>query len=88
MDCKNCRVFKLKYLGATNYLGARIRITDCRFKVSVVLNRDYEDSSYYGQCIKYLVDRGINIVCKGELSETENILVSDNFDVMIKEGLD
>ena len=40
---KNLQMIEIKYLGATNTKGARIKIIDTRFKASVTVSRDYED---------------------------------------------
>ena len=80
---KNGRVFKIKYLGATNTKGSRIKIIDCRFKKSKTLSRSYKHISGLYDAVDYLTNKGINILYQGELNYNENILISDDFEIMI-----
>ena len=73
---KNYHTFTVKYLGATNNLGARIKITSDRFKQSVILHRDYSTEATE-QAIDYLNDKGFNIIGKGYDGD---ILLSEVFE--------
>ena len=76
---KNLQLIEVKHLGATNNRGARIKITDTRFKVSITLARDYAINADE-QAIRYLTAHGFNIVAKvwNEITEAEYLLM-DNF---------
>ena len=76
---KNLQMLEIKYLGATNTKGARIKIIDTRFKASITLSRDYE-GDMEDQALKYLISRGFNIVAKCHNEITGALyLLSDTF---------
>lgn len=76
---KNYHLFTVKYLGATNAQGARIKITSERFEQSVTLSRDYSTESTE-QAINYLNDKGFNIIGRGNGSNQTDILISEVFE--------
>ena len=95
-NIKNMRAFKIKYLGATNtkgsrikYLGAtntkvsRIKIIDCRFNKSKTILRNYEHVSGKWDAVEYLTKLGIKIKFSAELNESEDIILTDNFEKQI-----
>ena len=85
VESENIRMFEIKYLGATNTLGSRIRISDLRFKKSVIIDRNYESNSAYIDAEQYLNKIGIRIDFFGEGIETD-FLMSRNFETaLIKE---
>lgn len=57
----NLRGFKVKYLGATDYRGTRVKITDTRHSLSVTLSYDYSIGDILKQAIKYLSDNEIKV---------------------------
>ena len=72
-------MLEIKYLAATNTKGARIKIIDTRFKVSVTLSRDYETDGIQ-QAIGYLTDKGYNIVARAQNEiNGADYLLSDTF---------
>lgn len=75
----NLQLIEIKYLGATNTRGDRIKLIDTRFKVSVILNRNYSLTTNRQACT-YLANKGFNIVAKAcnEIIMKDYILV-DNF---------
>ena len=76
---KNLQILEIKYLGATNTKGARVKITDTRFKASITLSRDYE-GDMEDQAFEYLISRGFNIVAKCHNEITGALyLLSDTF---------
>ena len=76
---KNLQMLEIKYLGATNTKGARVKIIDTHFKASITLSRDYEDD-IEEQELKYLISRGFNIVAKCHNEITGALyLLSDTF---------
>ena len=82
---KNMRLFKIKYFGATNYKGSRIKIIDLRFKKSKFVARSYKHMDGTYDAIDYLTKIGIKIEFKGEATENETILATNNFEIMIDE---
>ena len=83
---KNGRVFKIKYFGVTKTSGSRIKIIDCRFKISKMIPRSYEHINGIYDALDYLNKIGIKIKYQGELSDNENILITDNFDIPLRKG--
>lgn len=76
---KNYHTLTVKYLGATNTSGARIKITSERFKQSITLSRDYATESTQ-QAIDYLNGKGFNIIGRGNGSNETDILISEVFE--------
>ena len=75
----NLQMLEVRYLGATNTKGARIKIIDTRFKASITLSRDYE-GDMVDLALKYLISRGFNIVAKCHNEITGALyLLSDTF---------
>jgi hypothetical protein len=79
----NYRQFKVKYLGATTYRGARVKIYEPKRynddkEKSVVLSYDYEIGDILEQAIIWLTEKGFKIISRS--SEYENyILLVDNW---------
>jgi len=76
MNAKNLHIIKVKYLPATNYRGARIKLISERFKNSVTLQRDYMTNSGTQQAITYLRRQGQRIVGQGEGIGCEYVILS------------
>ena len=72
-------MFEIKYLGATNTLGTRIRISDLRFKKSVIIDTD---NIFLIDAEQYLNKIGIKIDFFGEGIETD-FLMSRNFETAL-----
>lgn len=79
MKRENIRMFEIKYLGATNTLGTRIRISDLRFKKSVIIDTD---NIFLIDAEQYLNKIGIKIDFFGEGIETD-FLMSRNFETAL-----
>lgn len=80
---KNLRAFKIRYMGATETLGSRIKIIDLRFNVSKTIDYDYSYNSSSEQIEHYLQGRGIVCLYTAE-SKNEILLLTNNFDAPIK----
>jgi hypothetical protein len=80
----NARCFKVKYFGATNTQGSRIKVYDCRFKTTKWLPFNYEYTNGCQQVADYLKEIGIAVLFKAEFDERTDIIISDNFEVMLK----
>ena len=77
---QNLQMIEIKYLGATDTRGARIKLIDTRFGVSITMARDYEYTTDE-QAIKYLQNRGFNIVAKTwNEKRNQTFLLIDNFE--------
>lgn len=82
-EIPNYRQFKVKVLPATNTRGTRVQITETRRfndqkTKSVTLSYDYEIGDAQEQALRYLQERGFNVVARA--SELDYyILLADNW---------
>ena len=77
---QNLQMVEVKYLGATNIRGGRVKLIDTRFNVSITMARNYEDTADE-QAIKYLQNQGFNIVAKTcDEKRNQTFLLIDNFE--------
>lgn len=74
---QNLRAFEVKYLGPTNNNGSRIKITDTRNKISIIISYDYEANNATETALKYLNSIGFRIVTKVCLERTDLLLTDD-----------
>ena len=80
---KNYRLFILKYIPVTDTKPARMRITDTRFKKSIVINRRY-GNQFTDDAIEELKSFEIVIVGKSwNEANGETYLFTDNFETQI-----
>jgi len=81
----NYRCFVIKYLGCTEDKGYRARLTDTRFKKSVIIGRKSTDLTYQEQILKWLEDKGIKMIghAWNEISG-EDYYFTDDFETQIK----
>lgn len=63
-NINNVHVLKVKFLGATNYTGSRIKITSERFRDSKILSYDYKIGNVIEQAIEYLQMKGYSVLSK------------------------
>ena len=75
---ENLHLFKIKYLGPTNFKGSRIRITSERFQQSIIISWDYTANSSTEIAANHLTKLGFDIIGQSE-GKTENYLVSNTF---------
>jgi len=82
---KNYRMFTVKYIGASNFKGSRVKITDTRFKKSVTVSYDHKFNSSSDIGLDFLVKHGITVQGESE-DETTGLhhFFSDNFETQIK----
>ena len=78
---KNLQMIEIKYLAPTNTKGARIKLIDTRFKVSEILNYDYEIGDLINQAAEHLSNKGFDVIFKSydELNEKYYVFI-DNFE--------
>lgn len=77
-EIPNVHVLIIKYSGATDTRGSRVRIISERFKNSVSLSYDYEAGDSVRTAAKYLISKGFNILFKAEGKECDYI-ITDTF---------
>ncbi len=80
-NIKNTRAIKVKFVGATNTKGSRIKLTDdylSERKQSVFVSYDYSIGNVAEQGLKYLIDKGFNIIARAS-NENEYIFLVDNW---------
>lgn len=70
---KNLRGFRVDYLGPTNTLGARIRITDLRHDFAVTLPVTYDKTTEL-MAVEYIEAHGIKISYAMHPSTSNNII--------------
>ena len=77
---KNLQMIEIKYLSSTNTKGARIKLIDTRFNVSITLARDYNVDATK-QAIRFLEERGFNVIAKSynEIKKIDYLFI-DNFE--------
>tara|TARA_R110002124_G_scaffold281583_1_gene456043 strand:- start:40 stop:327 length:288 start_codon:yes stop_codon:yes gene_type:complete len=77
---KNMRAIRVKFLGATNNKGSRIKLIEQMYKTTdtITLSYDYAIGNGTEQAIKYLQNKGINILGKSDV-KGETILFSNSW---------
>jgi hypothetical protein len=80
---QNFRLFSVKYIGATNTLGARIKITDERNGKNVTMARNCAAPDCVAQAASWLQKNGIKILGYGEIIKGAGILITANFETQI-----
>ena len=73
---KNLHLIEVKYLGATDTKGNRIKLISHRFNESITLNRDYVTNSGNDQAKAYLKKQGQKIIGQAEgLGDSDYIML-------------
>ena len=72
------RGIKIKYLGATDYRGSRIKLTDERFSQSKTINYSYNSGHTIDQAIDYLNNNGFKVVGYSEM-KNDYVIFCDNW---------
>lgn len=83
MNPENFRAFKISFVPATCFKGARIRIKDERFNIRRFLGYDHSIGSIIIQAKIFLEDKGIDIMGCSEMTDNSFILFSPNFSKQI-----
>lgn len=78
---KNVNVIKVKYLGATNTRGSRVKIISDRFKSSVTLGYNYEFNSALDIALDYLTKLGFDVIGCNNDSDVGYIITSTFEDI-------
>lgn len=67
-------ILRVKYLGATNTRGSRVKITSDRFKNSTTISYDHALNNIEDMAVSYLQKRGYHIV-----GIAEGYVITDTF---------
>ena len=82
---EHLRCFVIKYYGATNTKGSRLKITDTRFNKSIFLSFSYGNDWGKDQAVLFLRSKKIEVSCMAWNETTgEDYLLTDNFETQIK----
>jgi hypothetical protein len=78
---KNYHAIRVRYLGATNTLGARVKLVSGRFdRDAVTVDRDYESRDSLHDAYKWLVDHGFTVIGQAELDDNSGLLLVAEFE--------
>ena len=75
INLTNFHAIQVKYLGATNTKGNRIKLISSRFDESITLERDYSIEAR-DQAIKYLLEKGFELI---GACENGNLIITSTF---------
>ena len=78
LNIRNLQAIEVKFSSPTKYKGARVKLIDHRFNVSITLSYDYAESGADQQAIKYLAGKNFNVVGLAE-TKTGYMVLVDNF---------
>lgn len=78
METPNLHALKCHYLGPTGYKSARISIQSLRFRQRIVIPQISDNN--WADSIKYLKERGFNIIGQAEYPGKGWLLLSDTFE--------
>lgn len=70
----NYHILTVKYLGATNTLPSRVKITSERFNQSIIINYNYSLNSITDMAADYLKKHGHYIIGKAEGKSCDYII--------------
>jgi len=70
---KHTQAILVKYMSATNTLGARVKLTDKRFNTSIILSMDYS-YNVLTQAIDHLNSKGYTIITNSTFGDSEYLL--------------
>lgn len=79
----NLKGIEIKYLGATNSRGSRVKLTDNLLGTSKTICYNYKYNNIVDIAAEYLENKGINVT---GMCETKNgyMLLTDSFAISIK----
>ena len=80
MNTLHTQAIELKFLGATNTRGSRLKLKDMRFNTSVTLNYDYEVGNVITQATQYLESKGYIVVCYSSNHNDTYFIMCDSID--------
>ena len=71
---KHTQAILVKYLGATNSKGSRIKLIDKRFRTSIILNMNYESQNILTQAKDFLESKGYTIITNSTFGDSDYLL--------------
>ena len=74
----NFHIIEVTYLGPTNNLGSRVKLTSHRFKHSIIISYDYECGWTDSTAQKWLISNGFELIGKAE-SKNGYFFISSTF---------
>ena len=77
------KAFEVRYLGATNHLGSRVKITDTHTGHSRIIAYDYAYNNCWEMAMAWLVEHDCLIVCRAS-NQKVSWLLTDNFEFEIQ----
>jgi hypothetical protein len=75
---QNLHALTVRYFGATNSNGSRVRITSARFKQAVTIPFDYSKNHILDMAEEWLISKGFTCLYTAEVKEGY-IILSDTF---------
>jgi len=78
-EIQNLRAFEVKFLGATNTQGSRIKIKDLRHKFNKTLSYTYKYDNISEYALEYLNSIGFKVVKKVCLDD-KDLLLCESFE--------
>lgn len=75
----NLHVLIVKFLGATNSRGARVKITSERFEDSITISYDYSLNGTLDIATNYLTNKGFTIIGQAE-GKDHYYIISSTFE--------
>ena len=72
----NYHIIEVKYIGATNTRGSRVKMYDERFKTSKTIDFNYSFNSIDEMAIAYLKNNGFEVIGQGEVKGGFAIITS------------
>jgi hypothetical protein len=76
MELQNFHLVEVRYLGATNTRGSRVKMISSRFSTSVTTSYNYEFNNARDIAIDYLKRQGHNVVGSGEVKDNYVIVIA------------
>lgn len=83
LEMNNLKSYEIKFLGATNTRGNRVKIIDILRNESKIIEWDYNFNNSLDIASNFFKDKNINIVACTELKNSY-IILTDNFQARIK----
>jgi hypothetical protein len=75
---ENLHLISVKYIGASNSRGSRVKLESKRFRQSITASYDYKIGNVKDQAIQMLESKGFNVIGSGEFGDAD-IIVSNTF---------
>lgn len=74
----NYHILTVKYIGATNFTGSRVKIISERFKESKTIGYDHDFNNSLEVAENWLINHGFNLIGHGE-GKDHYYVITDSF---------